>query len=119
MEQKPGDLLLGVIEFFGILIPGAALVFLHGNLLLSPLGLSMTSLQTPADWIPAFIVSYILGHFLFALGIETVQESAEIGEGFFEGHDCSPAESAHDMPSSAMSTTTSSAAPANGIAARR
>src|SRR5947209_2252315 len=69
MEQKPGDLLLGVIEFFGILIPGAALVFLHGNLLLSPLGLSMTSLQTPADWIPAFIVSYILGHFLFALGI--------------------------------------------------
>src|SRR5262249_21389509 len=64
MNQKPSDLLLSVLEFFGILIPGAVLVFLYGNFLLSPLGLSIGTLQTSADWIPAFFISIILGHFL-------------------------------------------------------
>ena len=38
MNQKPGDLLLGLIDFFGILIPGAILAFLHGDFILRPLG---------------------------------------------------------------------------------
>ncbi len=64
MNQKPSDLLLSVLEFFGILIPGAILVFLHGDFLLSPFGLSIGKLQTSADWIPVFFISIILGHFL-------------------------------------------------------
>jgi len=69
MNQKPTDLLLSVIDFFGILIPGAVLAFLHGNFLLSPFGLSMATLQTLAGWIPAFFVSYVLGHFLLGFSM--------------------------------------------------
>lgn len=64
MNKTPGDLLLSVIDFFGILIPGAILAFLHGDFLLGPLGLSMGRLQSLEDWIPAFFISIILGHFL-------------------------------------------------------
>lgn len=64
MNQKPSDLLLGVIDFFGVLIPGAILTLLHSDRLLGPLGLSIGPSQTLADWIPAFFVSYVLGHFL-------------------------------------------------------
>ncbi len=67
MNQKPSDLLLSILEFFGILIPGGVLAFLHGNFLLGPFGLSITKLQTAADWIPAFFISIILGHFLHGL----------------------------------------------------
>jgi hypothetical protein len=70
MNQKPNDLLLSVIEFFGILIPGAVLAFLHGNFLLGPLGLSMESMQkldTSGDWVLAFFVSIVLGHLLHSL----------------------------------------------------
>jgi hypothetical protein len=65
--MKPNDLLLGVIEFFGILIPGAVLAFLHGNFILKPLKLSIRELNSFPDWIPAFFFSYVLGHFLFAI----------------------------------------------------
>ncbi len=69
MDQKPGDLMLSVLDFFGILIPGAVLTFLHGDLILGPLGLSMGKLQTLSDWIPAFFLSYVLGHFLSAFSV--------------------------------------------------
>ena len=65
MSQKPSDLLLSVIDFFGILIPGAVFAFLNGDFLLGPLGVSMhNTSQTLAYWIPAFFVSYVFGHFL-------------------------------------------------------
>jgi ABC-type Co2+ transport system permease subunit len=69
MSQKPGDLFLSVIEFFGILVPGAMFVFLHGNLLLAPWGLSLVSFDKASDWIPAFLVSYVLGHFLLGFSV--------------------------------------------------
>lgn len=69
MNQKPSDLLLSVIDFFGILIPGAVLAFLYGDVLLSPLGLSMGKLQSLADWIPAFFISFVLGHFLLGFSV--------------------------------------------------
>ncbi len=78
MNQKPSDLLLSIIDFFGILIPGAVFAFLHGDLLLSPLGLSMGRLQTPADWIPAFFVSYVLGHFLLGFSVPLNQLAARL-----------------------------------------
>ena len=65
MNQKPADLMLGVIEFLGILVPGAVLMFLRGDLLLGPLGLTIGTLQTPANAVVAFFVAYLLGHFVF------------------------------------------------------
>ena len=64
MNQKPSDLLLSVLDFFGILIPGAVFVFLHGDFLLSPLDLSIGKLQTPVDGVLAFFVAFVLGSFL-------------------------------------------------------
>ncbi|NIN92197.1 hypothetical protein GTO36_04275 [bacterium] len=64
MNQKPSDLMLSIIEFFGILIPGAVLAFLHGDFLLDPLSLSMGKLETSRDWVLAFFLSIILGHLL-------------------------------------------------------
>lgn len=64
MNKTPGDLLLSVIDFFGILIPGAILGYLHGEFLLGPLGLSIGQLDSLGDWIPAFFISFVLGHFL-------------------------------------------------------
>jgi hypothetical protein len=69
MPEKPGDLLLGVIDFFGILVPGAVLAFLHGGLLLRPFALSLQDLREPTEWIPAFFVSYVLGHFLLGFSV--------------------------------------------------
>jgi hypothetical protein len=69
MSPKPNDLFLGVIEFFGILIPGAVLVFMHGDFLLKPFGWKVGTLQTASDWIPAFFISYILGHFLLGFSV--------------------------------------------------
>jgi hypothetical protein len=51
MNQKSGDLLLSVIDFFGILIPGAILALLPGNFILRPLGLSMDMPQAAAETI--------------------------------------------------------------------
>lgn len=69
MNQKPGDLMLSLIDFFGILVPGAILAFLHGDFILRPLGLSMGQLQSPADWIPAFFISFVIGHFLLGFSV--------------------------------------------------
>jgi hypothetical protein len=38
VAYKPGDFFLGVIDFFGILVPGAILMYLHGDRLLVLLG---------------------------------------------------------------------------------
>ena len=76
MNQKPGDLFLGVIDFFGVLVPGAILALLHGNFLLAPFGLSMGQLQSVADWIPAFFIAFILGHFLLGFSVPLNQLAA-------------------------------------------
>ncbi len=69
MNQKPSDLLLSVIDFFGILVPGSIFAFLYGDFLLSPLGVSLRGLETAANWVPAFFVSYVLGHFLIGFSV--------------------------------------------------
>ena len=69
MNQKPGDLFLGVIEFFGILVPGAVFVLLHGDFLLCPFGLSVGRVQAATNWVPAFLIAYILGHFLLGFSV--------------------------------------------------
>ncbi len=65
---KPADFYLVVIEFFGVLLPGAALCYLLLPLLVPTL---------PADWLPGgstqawavfAVLSYIAGHLLHAIG---------------------------------------------------
>ena len=69
MNAKPGDLLLSVIEFFGILVPGAAFALLHGDRLLSPFGVSLHDSGSANQWIPTFLVAYVLGHFLLGFSV--------------------------------------------------
>ncbi len=72
MAYKPSDFFLGVIDFFGILIPGAVLVYLHSSLLLGLLE-RIGAPQVPSDpvslWIIFLIVAYILGQILLGLGV--------------------------------------------------
>ena len=68
MNYKPGDLYIGVIDFFGILVPGAVLLFLHGESLAKPLGLSPNPEQAPI-LIAFFVGAYVFGHILLGLGV--------------------------------------------------
>jgi hypothetical protein len=67
MDYEPGDFFLGVIDFFGILVPGAVLLFLHGERLAGDLGLRLD--HNPATtWAAFFVGSYVLGSFLLGFG---------------------------------------------------
>lgn len=70
--EKPSDLLLGLLDFFGVLLPGMAAV----GLLYPHLPLEMrASLDAGTSenaktlfWIVFLLGSYALGHFVFAVG---------------------------------------------------
>jgi hypothetical protein len=66
---KPGDFLIGVIDFLGILLPGAVLVFLHGSFLREVFNVQLTIYDQTGIWILFFVCSYILGHFLLGAGV--------------------------------------------------
>ena len=69
MNAKPSDLFLNVIEFFGILVPGALLCFLYRDLLFQKVGISIANLDTTADWVETIVFSYILGSVIFAISV--------------------------------------------------
>jgi hypothetical protein len=69
MEYKPSDLFVGVIDFFGILVPGAVLVFLHGDQIFDLLGMHRAPDDKIFYWTSFVIVSFLLGHFLTSLGV--------------------------------------------------
>ena len=62
MDYKPNDVFVGVIDFFGILVPGSVLLFLHGDLILSQLGLSCR----PDDKV-FYLVSFFVGSLLLVI----------------------------------------------------
>jgi hypothetical protein len=70
MDKVAGSLLNNVIEFFGILLPGVVLAYLHSAFLHAMFGPSVDTgkAEISADWswILVFVVSLILGHFLHA-----------------------------------------------------
>src|SRR6185295_1539031 len=69
MSDKPGDFFLGVIDFFGILVPGIALLVLQGPTLADRLSVSLPQAQNWWDWVPALVAAYVAGHFLLGLGV--------------------------------------------------
>ena len=65
---KPSDFFIGVLDFFAVLLPGAALVYL-----LQPLIIAGTPTQwmpaTPTQgWVAFLVLGYIAGHLLHAIG---------------------------------------------------
>src|SRR5262249_940334 len=69
MSEKPGDFFLGVIDFFGILVPGIALLALQGSTLAHLAAIPLPSPENWWDWVPAVVAAYVIGHFLLGLGV--------------------------------------------------
>jgi len=68
MSEKPGDFFLGVIDFFGILVPGIVLLALQGSTLAHLAAIPLPPGQNWWDWVPALVAAYVIGHFLIGLG---------------------------------------------------
>ena len=66
MDYKPGDFFIGVIDLFGILVPGAVFLFLRGSWLANALGLH---LDPDKKWAIFLVSAYLLGHFFLGLGV--------------------------------------------------
>lgn len=65
---KPSDFYVSVIEFFGILVPGALLTFLHRDSLARAFGVEPASTTTVA-WAAFLVAAYIAGQLLLGAGI--------------------------------------------------
>jgi hypothetical protein len=71
--SKPGEFLIGVQDFFAVILPGAIATWLASHYLPENFAsvLDMASgaeLERAARWAIFFFSSYILGHFVFMLG---------------------------------------------------
>jgi hypothetical protein len=73
---KPGDFLIGVLDFFAILLPGAmatwlVLQYVPAAALRTALVLGIEEQAEPTEWVKggAFLLaSYVIGHFVFMIG---------------------------------------------------
>lgn len=63
MNFKPGDFFLGIVDFLGVLVPGAVLVFLEADWLRRAFGTS----PLLAHWLVFAAAAYFLGHLLLAV----------------------------------------------------
>ena len=73
MADKPSDFFVGVVDLFSILLPGSLLTFLihslgYSSFIESRLGDKST------QWAAFLISSYVLGHFLFAIGSKSLDK---------------------------------------------
>lgn len=71
MGYKPGDFFIGVIDFFGILVPGAVLLFLQRPFFSSLFSDEIIDFaDDPATfWVAFFFASYVMGHLLLGMGV--------------------------------------------------
>jgi hypothetical protein len=69
VAYKPGDFFLGVIDFFGILVPGAVLMYLHGDRLLALLGGQPMLDSQVSRWVAFLIGAFVLGQFLLGASV--------------------------------------------------
>jgi hypothetical protein len=68
-NYKPSDVFIGVFELFGILLPGAAFIFLLHNSIVPVFQPLLPRLDNELQrWIAFLFASYIAGHFLHSFG---------------------------------------------------
>lgn len=65
---KPSDFFVGVIDFFAILLPGAALVYLFRPFLDTDVLNRWVPATSTQAWVVFLVLAYIVGHLLHALG---------------------------------------------------
>ena len=68
MGYKPGDFFVNVIDFFGVLVPGAVLLFLDGRYFIRALGLDL-GCSDGVRWAVFLVGSFVLGQFLLGMGV--------------------------------------------------
>ena len=71
--MKPGDFLLGVQDFFAVLLPGTIATWLVSHYLPPDLAATLKPGDGPEGahatrWAVFLVASYLLGHFVFMLG---------------------------------------------------
>jgi len=67
-SAKPADFFLGVVEFFAILLPGAALFYLIKPWVLCHVPLDLIPTDRVVSWAVFLVMSYLTGHLLHAIG---------------------------------------------------
>jgi hypothetical protein len=65
---KPSDFFIGVVDFFAVLLPGAALVYLLQPLVLTSAPKAWLPTAPTQAWVMFLVLAYIAGHLLHALG---------------------------------------------------
>lgn len=65
---KPSDFFVGVVDFFAILLPGAALVYLSRPFLIDDVPNDWLPTTSTQSWVLFLVLAYIVGHLLHELG---------------------------------------------------
>jgi hypothetical protein len=65
---KPSDFFIGIVDFFAILLPGAALAYLLQPLMVTGIPKVWLPGTLTEGWVMFFVLAYIAGHLLHALG---------------------------------------------------
>jgi hypothetical protein len=65
---KPSDFFIGVVDFFAVLLPGAALVCLLRPVVVADTPMGWLPATPTQGWVMFLVLAYIAGHFLHALG---------------------------------------------------
>lgn len=69
MGYKPGDFFIGVIDFFGVLVPGAVLLFLQRSYFRKLVDLQSCQNQA-IEWVAFLVGSFVLGQLVFGIGVK-------------------------------------------------
>ena len=65
---KPSDFFIGVVDFFAVLLPGAALVYILQPVIVTGMHKAWLPATPTQGWVMFLVLAYITGHLLHALG---------------------------------------------------
>ena len=71
---KPSDFFVGVVDFFAVLLPGAALVYLFRPFLTDDVPIDWLPSTSTQSWVLFLVLAYIVGHLLHALGSQLLDD---------------------------------------------
>lgn len=71
---KPGDFFLGVMDFFSILLPGAAFVYVIQPVVAAGIPEQWLPATSSIGWAAFLVLAYTVGHLLHALGSRLLDE---------------------------------------------